>query len=33
MMDISGSWQDWLFTLGYLSFALFVTWRVFASGK
>ncbi len=28
----SGSWQDWLMVAGYVSFMLFIVWRVILSG-
>lgn len=30
-MDSGGTVQEWTFVIGYLSFALFVAWGVFAS--
>ncbi len=29
----SGSWQDWLMVVGYVSFMLFIVWRVILSGN
>jgi len=26
-------WQDWLMVFGYISFLLFIVWRVLASSK
>ncbi|EKV03012.1 hypothetical protein SPB21_25940 [Leptothoe sp. ISB3NOV94-8A] len=38
MMDIDviqagDSWQNWVFTITYLSFLLFVVWRVIVSSS
>jgi hypothetical protein len=28
---VSGSWQEWMVVLGYVSFMVFVAWRVLTS--
>ncbi len=30
-MEANGTWQEWLVVAGYLSFALFILWRVIVS--
>ena len=30
---LSNHWQDWVVTLGYVSFALFITWRVLTANS
>ncbi|MEM9976547.1 MAG: hypothetical protein AAF808_02860 [Cyanobacteria bacterium P01_D01_bin.2] len=32
-IEAGDSWQNWLFTLTYLSFLLFVVWRVIVSSS
>ena len=31
VLMISEHWQDWVTVFGYLAFAVFIAWRVFAS--
>jgi hypothetical protein len=32
-MDTGGTWQEWIVVMGYLSFAIFIVWRVIASSS